>query len=254
MGMSKVYRIGSSCLDIRSGEKIDCGLLLLLGIVMGCLPVLGLRLSTLECFYNSTCLTTLSTLLDSSYTLEPLNQSIVTRFSPILSTTVGTLIDELFIETWENTSNYSAYFSLCAPSTCRYTYVERHSALYTLTTIVGSYGGLTVGLKFLIWHVLRLYWKARQWLNARRTRVEPANTSWEGSYFYWLCFMFASPCCPVYSHCSHCTRQKLRVRVEVDAMVRDDGARLNSQSGTAYGIHFLLFSFLSRFTLQSCLH
>ena len=172
----KVYKIGSSCSDSRSSEEIGCDLLYL-GIVMGCLPVLGLRLSTLECFYNSTCLNRLTTLINSAYTLPPLDQLIATRFSPISSTTVGTLIDELFIESWENTSNHSAYFSLCAPSACRYTYVERYSALYMLTTIVGLYGGLTVGLKFLIWHVLRLYWKARRWLNVRRTRVEPVNTS-----------------------------------------------------------------------------
>ncbi|CAF4309839.1 unnamed protein product, partial [Rotaria sordida] len=60
------------------------------------------------------------------------------RFNPISSVLVGTLIDELFIEAWQHETNYSSYFSICAPSMC-------------------LYGGLTVGLKIFIWHSLHAY-------------------------------------------------------------------------------------------------
>ncbi|CAF4032239.1 unnamed protein product [Adineta steineri] len=145
------------------------------GLVIGCLPVYGLRLSTLECFYNSTCLQRLATFLNSSYVLSPLNISLYSRFIPISLTTVGTLIDELFIETWYNTSNYSSYFSSCAPLTCHYSYVKRNSILYMITTYVGLFGGLTVGLKYAVWYGLCLYWKVRQSCTNVRNRVEPVN-------------------------------------------------------------------------------
>jgi hypothetical protein len=106
---------------------------------------------------------------------NPLDLSVVTRFVPISSVSFGTLIDELFIETWQNTSNYSNYFSICAPLTCRYTYIERNSVLYMLTTFLGLYGGLTVGLKFLIWNVLIIYWKGRQWFTSRQRRIQPGH-------------------------------------------------------------------------------
>ena len=84
------------------------------GLVSGCLPAYGLRLSTLECFYNETCLKRLSAFINSSYIGYPLDISKSTRFTPVSSIPIGTLIDELFIERWENKSNYSAYFSnLC---------------------------------------------------------------------------------------------------------------------------------------------
>ncbi len=106
---------------------------------------------------------------------DPLDVSLITRFNPISSVSFGRLIDELFIETWQNTSNYSDYFSACAPLTFRYTYVERKNALYILTAFLGLYGGLTVGLKFIVWNVLLIYWKLRQWFSNRRNPIQPVN-------------------------------------------------------------------------------
>ena len=137
----------------------------------------GLRLSTLECFYNSTCLNRLAVFVNSSYVPFPLNTSITTRFTPLVSTTIGGLIDELFIETWHNSSNYSEYYSICAPSTCRYSYVQRNSVVYMLTTFLGLYGGLTVGLKFVVWHGFCLYWRICQWCTGRRRRIDPMNNN-----------------------------------------------------------------------------
>ncbi|CAF1223849.1 unnamed protein product [Rotaria sp. Silwood1] len=148
------------------------------GLVLGCLPIYGLRLSTLECFYNSTCLQRLSYLANSKYPISlTLDVSIQTRFTPVSSISVGTLIDELFIEAWQSESNYSKYFSICAPLTCRYAYMKRNNALYTLTICLGLYGGLTVGLKYVVWHSLHIYSKIQQWLSFRRRRIKPINQS-----------------------------------------------------------------------------
>ncbi|CAF1187805.1 unnamed protein product [Adineta ricciae] len=97
------------------------------------------------------------------------------RFTPISSTPIGTLIDELFIESWQNSSNYSSYYSICAPSNCRYTYVERNDFVYTLTTILGLYGGLTEGLPIVIWGSLQVYWKIRERIKRHR-RIVPINS------------------------------------------------------------------------------
>ncbi|CAF1640553.1 unnamed protein product, partial [Adineta ricciae] len=145
------------------------------GLVVGCLPVHGLRLSTLECFYSSECLTDLAVFVNSSFVPSPLNQSIPSRFTPISPTPIGTLIDELFIESWQNSSNYSSYYSICAPSNCRYTYVERNDFVYTLTTILGLYGGLTEGLPIVIWGSLQVYWKIRERIKRHR-RIVPINS------------------------------------------------------------------------------
>ncbi|CAF1007554.1 unnamed protein product [Adineta ricciae] len=147
------------------------------GIVFGCLPIDGLRQSTLECLYNSTCLQLLADFLNMTNIPNALNRSVSSRFYPISTTTIGELIDEFFIETWQNSSNYSEYYSSCSPSSCEYSYAVRSSALYILTTFLGLYGGLTVGLKFIVWYSLDIYWKTQQYIGSRRrrTRVVPVN-------------------------------------------------------------------------------
>ncbi len=51
------------------------------------------------------------------------------------------LINALFVETWQNQSNYTAYFEICHPFECRYTVRDRNNLLFILTTILGLYGG-----------------------------------------------------------------------------------------------------------------
>ncbi|CAF3984678.1 unnamed protein product [Rotaria sordida] len=129
------------------------------GLVIGCLPIYGLRLSTLECLYDSICLQKLSNFSNMIYNIPSfLNISMYSRFYPISSVLVGTLIDELFIEGWQHETNYSSYFSICAPSMC-------------------LYGGLTVGLKIFIWHSLHACLHVRKWLIFRRRRIAPNHTS-----------------------------------------------------------------------------
>lgn len=148
-----------------------------IGIVFGCLPIDGLRQSTLECLYNSTCLQQLADFMNMTDMPDALNRSVSSRVYPVSTTTIGKLIDEFFVETWQNSSNYSNYYSSCSPSSCEYSYAARNSFLYILTTLLGLYGGLTVGLKFIVWHSLNIYWKTRKYIGnrRRRTQVVPVN-------------------------------------------------------------------------------
>jgi len=64
----------------------------------------GLRFSTLQCLYSRSCLEKLAAFLDINYVLQPLNDSIPTRFTPISTISISALIDQLFIEIWQNSS------------------------------------------------------------------------------------------------------------------------------------------------------
>ncbi|CAF4439433.1 unnamed protein product, partial [Rotaria socialis] len=92
--------------------------LILPGLVIGCLPMDGLRVSTLECFFSSNCANTIFSYLqyytspDKSYPvnftlpgvlplfLDPLNKSIPSQLSS--TTLIGAIIDELFIENFRS--------------------------------------------------------------------------------------------------------------------------------------------------------
>lgn len=169
--------------------------LILPGLVVGCLPIDGLRMSTLECFYSSSCVNTIISFLDyytemdgspptdfvppatPQLVVTPLNSSIPSQFSP--NSSIGMLMDELFIEKWSNESSYDNYFSACAPSVCYYEYIRRNDILYVVTSLLSLYGGLTVSLRLIVWNSLRMYRKFKKWCkpNNRITVLPPATCS-----------------------------------------------------------------------------
>ena len=169
--------INGSCNCMSSGEcqqpvRVGPPNLILPGLVIGCLPIDGLRLSTLECFYSSECIANIIqhlgyyTEIDGSLPVNftastssplvvpPMNRSAPSRF-PVI-TPIDTLITELFIERWGNTTSYEAYYAACAPIECQYKYATRNDPLNVVTTLLGLYGGLTVSLRFITWNLTLL--------------------------------------------------------------------------------------------------
>jgi len=81
--------------------------------------------------------------------IEQLDENIVSgcfpfdgfRLSKFENFSMSELINALFVQTWQNQSNYTAYFEICHPFECRYTVRDRNNLLFILTTILGLYGG-----------------------------------------------------------------------------------------------------------------
>lgn len=122
------------------------------GLVFGCLPMDTLLWSTLECFYNQTCIDMVLDwrLFDCKDICMPLILSNITalqmdvnnRFLP--NDTIITLIRELFVEQWTMISRFDFYFKQCAPQSCTYTFIKRYEFIHILTMIFGLLGGLQV--------------------------------------------------------------------------------------------------------------
>ncbi|CAF1450744.1 unnamed protein product [Adineta steineri] len=136
------------------------------GVVAGCLPIDGIRLSTLECFFDSSCILNLTSIASTRTTTiwiaKPLNASTPSNYSS--NTLIGSLADSLFMEDWGIASNYSSYFASCAPHSCSYKYIDHNTILYIITTLLGLYGGLTVVLSFIVWRGWRMYQKIVRWM------------------------------------------------------------------------------------------
>lgn len=92
------------------------------GFRIGCFILDSLLTSSLECFYNSSCLHTFL------------------KYININSTSIFFL----------SSNDYRSYFLACQVKSCSYTYQSRRSFLSILTTILGLIGGLTTILVFLI--------------------------------------------------------------------------------------------------------
>jgi hypothetical protein len=118
----------------------------------GCILVDSLLQSTLECFFDNTrCLEDLLTYLTNDTSSINITQLVATRpsqFQP--NTSIGVLLQNLFVEEWSTNVSFASYFASCAPKSCTYTYPKRKSLLYVLTTLLGIYGGLSVALRLII--------------------------------------------------------------------------------------------------------
>jgi hypothetical protein len=136
------------------------------GFRVGCYPLEALFQSTLECLYNVTCIDQLKSMYNqSNITFNPLD---ATLSSPNM--TVQSLLDVLLIERWETSVVYENYYATCTPLSCVYTFSGQVSLVYTVTTIIGLYGGLSVALKVIIPLLVKI---GHYVITRHRQRVEP---------------------------------------------------------------------------------
>lgn len=130
------------------------------GVLSGCLPVNALLFSTLECFYNQSCVDEVVSFYHTrqKFTAIP---TLEKRRYP-LNSTVQSMIDQFMIERWMIDTSYEKYYSQCAPISCTYSKSERHTFVFILTKIISLLGGLTLLLKFIISLAIKLIRRLQQ--------------------------------------------------------------------------------------------
>ncbi|CAF3912120.1 unnamed protein product [Adineta steineri] len=129
------------------------------GFYYGCQLVDSLLQSTLECFYdNQDCLDIIINFYNVSTfgNVTRLNSSFIgSRFA--INSTVESLVSQMFIESWSNSTNYSSYFAQCQPASCSYTISQRNNLVETITRIIGLIGAplrarlVAIGTKIRDW-------------------------------------------------------------------------------------------------------
>lgn len=157
--------------DMTLAQKVSID-----GLKIGCTPSESFLASTLECFYNASCIYLLHQMISenqsSGITRIPLSlNKTITRFP--IDSTVSHLINHLFNERWTVTVNYSSYFEQCSPMLCSYSYVQTVNSLYTLTYLFGLLGGLMLALKWICPIIIYIGYKLYQGWNMRRRKVAP---------------------------------------------------------------------------------
>ena len=110
------------------------------GLFAGCLPYNSLLKSTLECFFNQTCIDLFQIFINRSLSfISPLSSSYFQT-----NTTVNNLLNELLIESWNDVSNFTNYYKICAPLACTYSFDQRFNILYVILTLISLFGGLRI--------------------------------------------------------------------------------------------------------------
>ncbi|CAF1112213.1 unnamed protein product [Adineta steineri] len=140
------------------------------GFYVGCYTTEALLRSTLECFYNQTCIDTLQIYLSSvsSMYVTALNSSLSSQYSQ--DSTIEYLLNNLMIEEWNSTQMYDQYYNECQPMECTYTIETRNNILYVITILIGLIGGLTTVSKIFVPILVKIIvYCFRKW----RNRVVP---------------------------------------------------------------------------------
>ncbi|CAF1543036.1 unnamed protein product, partial [Didymodactylos carnosus] len=132
-------------LPVFNGGNVSVGHAIVPGFFHGCYEVEALLMSDLRCFYNYTCL---SPFFEVGVHVTVLDSSIPTIYQQDANT--ETLLDNLFLETWNSSSSYSSYYNACAPLSCTYTASLHRPGIDILQAVIGLYGGLSTGLMFLV--------------------------------------------------------------------------------------------------------
>ncbi len=140
------------------------------GLKMGCTPSESFLASTLECFYDQSCIHIVQKYTTNTSHITPLSDT-MSRFS--INTTIAELINNLFVEQWLTKVNYLSYFEQCSPLLCSYNYIENFNLLYTITTLLSLQGGLTIVLKWICPLIVRIIAKVHQYRKRRMNIVQP---------------------------------------------------------------------------------
>ncbi|CAF1058517.1 unnamed protein product [Adineta steineri] len=175
--------LSSTCVNQLSIYKNDSGNVTSFdvpGFYIGCYVIETLLQSTLQCFYDQTCIDELLLYLT---TASPIN---VTALDPSLSSqysedsTIEYLLNSLMIEEWNPIQIYDRYYDECQPIECTYTIKTRNSVIYIITTMFGIIGGLITVLKLVVPRHVKFIRKKRSRLSPSNIGHALINNPWHG--------------------------------------------------------------------------
>ncbi len=156
---SQAYFIGKN-----SSEEVP-----LKGLKIGCTPTESFLSSTLECFYDDSCVSAIKEYTNYTYSLESLSNQSQINF------TIGELVQNLFIDRWLTTKNYSSYYQQCLPLLCSYTYMERFNLIYIASFLFSLQGGLTIVLKWICPKIIQFVIIIKRIRKTRSNTVRPEH-------------------------------------------------------------------------------
>lgn len=154
------------------------------GMHVGCTLFNVINEATLECFFDPICLnSTAQWISDMPASARPnaLNPSAPSHFLP--NSSIEKIFKDQMVEKWTTGTNFSSYFATCAPIECTYTFIQRNQAVYVLTTLIGSFGGLMVTLGILALLIVQFFQRIRGFCSNQRESNNPSERRQAGMLF-----------------------------------------------------------------------
>jgi hypothetical protein len=140
-----------------------------------CMPVDATLLSSLECFFNQSCVNDILPFLrvydNMPMNFTALNNQLSSRYNS--SSQILSIVEEFMVEDWLIRESYDEYFRQCLPTSCTYLKSVRPNFLELLETIIGLLGGLCSVLLILIPFIVRFICK-KFWPMPRSNEILPS--------------------------------------------------------------------------------
>ena len=118
------------------------------GLQAACTPVDSLLASTIEYFYNQSCVNQITDQFRTNASFTAMKMLNSSRFG--ISDTVASIVDHLFVEEWLVNVSYANYFAGCAPLSCAYSTSQRRSSIFVLMKLIGLLSSVTMILALII--------------------------------------------------------------------------------------------------------
>ncbi|CAF1345092.1 unnamed protein product [Adineta ricciae] len=106
------------------------------GLFIGCYPMKTILQSSLQCFYNETCLQIILSYFQKSSSNNISFQILSSNNSYGTDEKVEQMVDRLFVDQWNINRSYENYYEKCHPTFCTYSYIEYFNIFYIVTTIL----------------------------------------------------------------------------------------------------------------------
>lgn len=144
------------------------------GIILDCLMMDATLESSLECYYNRSCI---SSLHPSMSLIEALKTSNETQSKA--TWTLGELVEISMVEEVAVTIAFDRFYRQCKPTYCSYVYSRSFDIIFAGTTVIGLYGGLALILSVLVPFIAKrmIEWRQRRALHSRPLVLPTADES-----------------------------------------------------------------------------
>ena len=124
------------------------------GLRLRCMPIDTCLYSTLECFFNQTCVDMIMLYMSIASNYSAMVQSESNHFHA--DTKIKALAFQLMVEDWGFNATYEKYFDSCAPKSCSYKAATRYSVFHIAFELIGSLSGLCAVLRIIVMLVVRI--------------------------------------------------------------------------------------------------
>ena len=133
------------------------------GLRQSCMPLDACLHSTLECFFNQSCVDTITSFLLTNLSFAALIEPISNNQKWFRkNSTIESIIGQLMIEDWNFNVVYEAYFDQCAPFSCTYLLMAHPGFFSVIGTLLHLIAGLCTVTSIAVSMAVRLIRKRQQ--------------------------------------------------------------------------------------------